>query len=124
MCCVSVIGALLALTLKKYNPDISMLVAIATSLVLFFGILSAAEPVIQKLKELFDSAGVPSEYCVIVLKVLGVCFLCQFACDTCKDAGQSSIASCVELLGKLVITVITLPLITEIISTATKLIGG
>lgn len=124
ICCVAIIGAVLALAIKKTNSDISMLVALATGLIIFFAILSNIAPVLNKLNDLFSATGVSIEYCVILLKVLGICFLCQFTSDTCHDAGQSALATKVELAGKLMITIITLPMLTTIIDTATKLIGG
>ena len=37
---------------------------------------------------------------MILFKTLGICFLAQFAADSCRDAGESALASKVELAGR------------------------
>jgi stage III sporulation protein AD len=61
---------------------------------------------------------------VILFKTLGLCFLAQFAADSCRDAGENALASKVELAGKLAIVILALPLFEKITSTALALIGG
>ena len=58
------------------------------------------------------------------MKTLGICFLTQFAVDSCKDAGESALASKVELAGKVTVVVMALPLFQSIASTAVSLVGG
>lgn len=76
------------------------------------------------MNSLLTRAGMPVEYGGILLKSLGICFLCQFSSDACKDAGQSALASKVELAGKLMIVLIALPMIEDITQTAVGIIGG
>ena len=45
-----------------------------------------------------------------VLKVMGIAYISQFSSDTLRDCEMAAIASKVELAGKLIITVMTLPL--------------
>ena len=59
-----------------------------------------------------------------MFKTLGICFLAQFAADSCRDAGESALASKVELAGKISILVLSLPLFEDIAQTALGLIGG
>lgn len=87
-------------------------------------ILSKISPALNQVNSLLTRAGMPVEYGGILLKSLGICFLCQFSSDACKDAGQSALASKVELAGKLMIVLIALPMIEDITQTAVGIIGG
>ncbi len=119
-----IIAAVLSVMLKKYNPEISMLVAVGAGVVVFALILSKISPALNQVNSLLTRAGMPVEYGGILLKSLGICFLCQFSSDACKDAGQSALASKVELAGKLMIVLIALPMIEDITQTAVGIIGG
>lgn len=119
-----IIAAVLSVMLKKYNPEISMLVAVGAGVVVFALILSKISPALTQVNNLLSRAGMPVEYGGILLKSLGICFLCQFSSDACKDAGQSALASKVELAGKLMIVLIALPMIEDITQTAVGIIGG
>lgn len=119
-----IIAAVLSVMLKKYNPEISMLVAVGAGVVVFALILSKISPALTQVNNLLSRAGMPVQYGGILLKSLGICFLCQFSSDACKDAGQSALASKVELAGKLMIVLIALPMIEDITQTAVGIIGG
>lgn len=124
LCVAVIIAAVLSVMLKKYNPEISMLVAVGAGVVVFALILSKISPALTQVSSLLSRAGMPVEYGGILLKSLGICFLCQFSSDACKDAGQSALASKVELAGKLMIVLIALPMIEDIAQTAVGIIGG
>ncbi len=122
ICVCAVVSSILALTLKKYNQEISMLVTITAGVLIFFVILGAISPVINQITKLAQSANISNEYIQILIKTLGICFICQFSSDACKDAGHSALASKVELSGKLCILILALPMIDDITNTAINII--
>lgn len=124
LCVAAIVAAVLAVLLKRYNPEISMLIAVGAGVVIFVLVLSQISPALTKITDLLSRAGMPAEYGGILFKSLGICFLCQFSSDACKDAGQSALASKVELAGKLMIVVIALPMIEDITQTAVSIMGG
>lgn len=124
VCAVAIVSALLALTIKKTTPQISLVITIAAGVIIFAAILSFLPSTLSKIQTLVSATGMNTEHGSILFKSLGVCFLCQFASDTCKDAGQTSLASKVELVGKIMIVIMALPLVESITQTATTLIGG
>ena len=87
-------------------------------------ILANIVPAIRQINSLLTAAQMPTEYGIILFKTLGICFLAQFAADSCRDAGESALASKVELAGKISIVILALPLFEKIASTALALIGG
>ena len=80
-------------------------------------------PAIKEITTLLSGVGLSEKYGIILFKSLGVCFLAQFAADSCRDAGENALASKVELAGKISILVLSLPLFEEIAQTALGLIG-
>lgn len=120
----AIITVILVLLLNRYHKEYGILVAIAGGGVLLLMILTMMNPVIEQLKDWFDSIGTFGGDLVILLKSMGICFLTQFASDTCKDAGESALASKVELAGKVSVVLVALPLFQSIASTALSLTGG
>ena len=121
---VAVIAAVLSVMLKKYNPEYSIIISLVAGAVLLLLILSRISPAIEQIKDLLSATRMSSEYGQVLLKGLGVCFLTQFAADSCRDAGESALASKVELAGKVMIVLLSLPLFEQIAQTAVSLIGG
>lgn len=124
VCIVAVVSAVLSLFLKKYNAEYSIIISIVCGIVLLLCILSKISPAISQIKDILDQTKMSSEYISILFKSLGICFLTQFASDCCKDAGESAIASKVELAGKVMIVIISLPLFTKVTEIAINLIGS
>ncbi|MGN0550551.1 MAG: stage III sporulation protein AD [Acutalibacteraceae bacterium] len=124
VCVCAIAAAVLAVAIKRHNPEISMLLTAGGGIIIFIAILSAISPVINKINALAQTAGMSQEYVEILIKSLGICFLCQFSSDACKDAGQTALASKVELAGKLFIVILALPMLEDITNTALRLVGG
>lgn len=120
----ALIAAILAVTLKRYNQEYAVIISIIAGVVILVEILLNLTPAVQQISTLLSGTGLSSEYAMILFKSLGICFLAQFSADSCRDAGESALASKVELAGKISILVLSLPLFENIAQTAIGLING
>ncbi len=120
----ALIVATLSVMLKKYLPEYRALISIAAGLILMSVILVHISPLIYKIKNIISHTKVNSEYIFILFKSLGICLITQFTGDSCRDAGENSLASKVELAGKLAVLGCSFPLFENIISCALGLMGA
>ncbi len=51
------------------------------------------------------------------MKIIGIAYVAEFGAQIVRDAGQESIASKIELAGKIFILVLAIPIINVIIET-------
>ena len=121
---IALLATKLSVMIKKYNPEYSIFISIIAGIFILCMILSELTPSIQKINGLISASGISSEYAKILFKTLGVCFLVQFASDSCNDAGESSLASKIELAGKVLIITMALPLFEQVIKIVSGLLGG
>ena len=121
---IAVVAAILSAVLKRYHKEYGIIVTIAAGVIILFSLLAEISPAVSQISVLLDSAGVGEEYTQILFKSLGICFLAQFAADSCRDAGESALAFKVELAGRLAIVLLALPLFQNIAEMALSLIGG
>lgn len=124
VCIIAVISSIIAISLKKNTPEISLVLSIITGVIILMSIATYLPLFTNKLESLMFQTGVNTEYAKILLKAVGICFICQFSSDICKDSGQSALAGKVELAGKILILISALPLIEKILETANSLIVG
>ena len=117
------IVALISTILKKYTLEYSMMINIILSLILIVYIISNFSQVFVQIKHLIDLAKIPEKYWSVLMKCLGICFITQFASDSCKDAKETSLASKIEIIGKFAMMTTSIPLFEEITKTAFELIG-
>ncbi len=117
------IVASISVLLRKNVPEYSLIINIATGLLVITYLISNFLPIFNHIRDLINTAKISEKYYSILFKSLGICFLSQFASDSCKDAGEESLASKVEMVGKIAILTIALPLFEEVTKTALEFIG-
>lgn len=121
---LALVSAVIAVMLRRYNQEYAVVISITAGVIILVQILANIVPAVRQINSLLTAAQMPTEYGIILFKTLGICFLAQFAADSCRDAGESALASKVELAGKISIVILALPLFEKIASTALALIGG
>ncbi len=99
----------------------AFLIAAATGIVIFMMLIGKIGAVIEVLKRLAENSGMESIYLKTVLKIIGIAYIAEFGAQIVRDAGQESIASKIELAGKVLILVLAIPIISIIIETVMKL---
>ena len=114
--------AVICVILKQYKPEFSAALAIGFSVILMLYLLSRITPIVKALETLATQSGIPTKFFSAVTKALGISILVGLACDSCTDVGQNSLASNIELAGKIAIVLLCIPLIGEIVEVVKKLL--
>lgn len=117
------VGTVLALILGQYRPEFRMLVTAAVTLLLMAMVLEQLSPVLEQLRSTMELTGLTGNYAAILFKAVGICLLTQLAGDVCRDSGESSIASKIELAGRAAILLTAMPLIQEVLVWAWELMN-
>ena len=117
------VGTVLALILGQYRPEFRMLVTAAVTLLLIAMVLEQLSPVLEQLRSTMELTGLTGDYAAILFKAVGICLLTQLAGDVCRDSGESSIASKIELAGRAAILLTAMPLIQEVLVWAWELMN-
>ena len=117
---LAIVTGLIALMIKKSNPEIALLLAIAAVISLLVMSAEMVSKVRDTVMSAVDISGISSAIIAPVLKCVGIGIISRIAADICKDAGQSSIASAVELVGTASALYISMPLMRSLL----QMIGG
>jgi stage III sporulation protein AD len=120
---VCIVATAVSILLKQYKPEFSMMVSLGCGVIVFFTVIFSLSPAFDTIQDLMQKVSLDSNYTKVLIKALGICYITQLASDTCKDSGQTAIASKVELAGKVAIILISLPLFTILVDTALNLIN-
>ena len=115
-------GTVLSVLLKKESPQIAMLTAAVTGILIFLMLCAPLGNLISLLKETAEQAGVGEGYFSIVLKVIGIAYLTQFGSQLCADAGENSVAVKIELAGKVLMMTAAAPVLTGLLEMVMNLV--
>lgn len=114
---VGVVGTLLALQFKNGKNEYAIYTVIAVSLVLFYGMKDKLELIQETISTISSLVNINTDYVVILLKMIGITYVAEFATGICKDAGYQTIASQIEIFTKLTILTFSMPVLEALLLT-------
>lgn len=119
---LALIAAILVLIIKEQKPMFAFLLTAFTGIVIFLFLIGKIAGVIEMLEQLANDANINMIFLKTILKIIGIAYIAEFGAQIVRDAGQESIASKIELSGKILIMVMAIPIVSVIIETVVKLL--
>ncbi len=119
---IGLIASAAAVLLRQYKPEYAMVVSLAAAGLIFGLLVADLIPAFSMMRGLMDQVGFSGEYVRILIKCLGICFLCDLAGQICREAGQGAISAKIDLAGKTAVLLLTLPMFEQLLEIALSLI--
>ena len=118
--CIAV--SLLALSLRQQRPEYAMLLSLACGLFVLFFVVGKIGNIFSQLQDLMTGLSGQSELTKIVLKALGICIVAELGSQCCRDAGETAIATKVELAAKAALVLMSIPIFQTLLEVAGELL--
>ena len=113
---VGVIGTFLSMTVRAYKTELGVLTALSTAFLLLSYTVPAIWDIASGIKKLSENAVIDSVYVTAVIKIIGIAYITQFASELAKDANESLLSKKLELVGKISIVALMMPIISGLLS--------
>lgn len=118
---VGIITSITIMLIKQLKPEMAVIIGMAGSIVILLMILNSLSSVINIFVDLTDKIGIDNELIVLVLKIIGIGYITEFSANLCVDCGSSGIADKILLAGKVVIMLLSIPIINNLLEIITGL---
>ncbi len=119
---IGLITCIASLIVKPVRNDFAMLISMVGGIIIFVMILSSLSSAISLINSIAQKTGVNGNLLSIVFKIIGIGYLTEFSASMCADAGSAGLGDKVLLGGKIVILVMSLPIITSILDIVMELL--
>lgn len=110
-------AAILAIQFRKDRPEYSVYLAMGATLIICGAAVSKMTEVLEGIRQIQSYVDLNPEYLKIMIKMLGITYLSEFASDLCKDAGQSTIGDQIQIFARLSILSISMPIVLGLLET-------
>lgn len=120
---LGVVGIIFAVQLRQEKSEVAIYLCVVVSLFIFVGIAGYLETLVETIQEIAGYVDVDSSYITTLIKMLGITYLAEFSSGICKDAGYNSIATQIEMFGKITILVLSLPILLALLRTIQEFFG-
>lgn len=119
-----IVSALMYSLIKHIKPELAPLAALGAACVILVALTDRLLDATGKLQEMLAFAGLEKENVSLLIKALGICIVTQFASDICRENSASSVATAVELAGRIGMLMLSLPMVETVARIAIGLING
>lgn len=121
---IAIIAVLLCVLLRKENAAYGLFVSIAAGLILLLAVLEPMRTLLTQITQLADRIPLHSSWIAAMIKIVGVCFLGEWAIQLCKDAQENAIAVKLEICIRILVLFLCIPILSQLIELIFSLLGG
>lgn len=120
---IGIVGVLLAVGLKNYKAEYGVYIGIAVCLIILGYTTRYFSQILERMEQLRGYLNENYKYLTVLLKAVGATYACEFCAGICKDAGYGGIAGQVEMLGKLYILLVGMPVLMALMESIQAIAG-
>ena len=113
---VAFITAITSLLLKSTKPELSFAVTVTGVIVILLFLVDALKNTLNVFMVISQMTGIENGLLKILLKIVGVGYITEFAAGILNDFGSNAVADKVTLAGKIAIVMLSLPVIESLLT--------
>ncbi|MCD5323524.1 MULTISPECIES: stage III sporulation protein AD [Pontibacillus] len=113
----ALVASVLTIIVKEQKSSIAFFLILFTGIIIFLILIREIAQVFTLLEYIAQKANVNGMYVETILKIIGIAYVAEFGAQITRDAGLGSVASKIELAGKVFILVLAIPILTAVIET-------
>ncbi len=121
ICMISLMGVIAYVVIKGFKQEYSLLIIIVLSMLFLGWIMDIFVEMESGISEISRELEMNKSFYKILFKIMGITYLCEFSSGICKDAGVSSVATQIEILGKMLVLLSGIPIIISVIEVINEL---
>lgn len=119
---VVIISLTAILFLKNTGREYSIILSFAVVIFLFAYSVNDLSSILTEIIGISDGVENLTPYIKLLIKILGISLAAQFTADLCRDCGENALASQTEIISKIVILIMIIPLFKTMINIVTGLL--
>ena len=108
---LGILTIIIATAMRQGKAEYATFVSLTGSILIAFIAVRILDSITGSLERLEKVLHPDMEYVALLMKMIGVTYLSEFASSLCRDAGYSAVAGQIELVGKLTILTIGMPIV-------------
>src|SRR5690625_6201839 len=118
---LGIVASILYIILKDVNASFAFILIVITGIIIFLAVIKQIGAIFQLIETLGEKANIDGIYMETILKIIGIAYIAEIGASLTKDAGLGSVATKIELAGKIFILLLAIPIITTVDRKSTRL---
>ncbi len=118
---VALLTCFAVMLIKPVRNDFAILIGVVGGLIILAFVIGYVSTVMDFFKVIIEKTGISQSLLSLVMKVVGIGYLTEFSASLCADCGNSSLGDKLLFAGKIVLLVISMPIVMNILNIVTEL---
>lgn len=124
ICILAVAGVLLAANIKSQKSEYAVFLSLGLCVLILIFSVDRLSYIVDMIQELMAIVTIDNTYLILLLKLIGIAYITEFAASLCKEAGFGAIASQVELAGKLTMVFMSIPIAFSVLEVVSRFLSS
>lgn len=116
-------GVLLALFLKQQKSEYALYISLTAAILILVFSVNRLQIVMETIQKIESYTHIDGSFVKIMIKMIGITYVAEFASGICKDAGFGAVGNQIEMFGKFSIMAVSVPVLLTLIETIEGFIG-
>ncbi len=112
----------ISIIIRKHQPEYVFILRFFIIIFVAFLSLDYIEDFISSIIETFNLFLIDSSHISLMIKVIGISILTDFISDTLNDNGETALSNIITILARIIIILLSLPVLNGVIAFCLKLI--
>jgi stage III sporulation protein AD len=123
VCVIAIAGVFASLIIKKDKPEYSTMIIMLIGFYIALRVMTMLGNLLDEIGKWQTLIGDNSVYVSLLMKLIGITYLCEFAANLCRDSGHMALGSHIELFGKVAVMVAGFPIVKIMVEMLEDIMG-
>lgn len=119
---LGIAGVLLGLLFRGYREEYTLYLSLTAGVLILSLAGSQLKEVVETVRLLQDNLQIEDSYIRILMKMLLVTYVGQFAAAVCRDCNNTAVAGQIELFGRLTLAALGMPVFVALLQLITDVL--
>lgn len=112
---IALLTCFVAIIVRQIKPEFYIFIIICGCTIISILVLNKFTSIFSYFHQIIEKTNIDNSLFVLIIKIMGVAYITEFAANICIDTNNSSLADKISLAGKVIITCMSLPIITALL---------
>ena len=119
---IGLIALVIIIIVKQYKPEFAIYVSLVAGILILGMTFDTISQIVGVINDYTNKASINNKFVIVLLKITGIAILAEFATSICKDAGESAIATKIDIVTKVLIVSASIPIISSLLEVILKVL--
>lgn len=119
---IGLVAVVVIIIFRQNKPEFVIYIELIAGVIILSLCFDKITNVINFISGISSKIELSNKFVGVMLKITGIAILAEFATSICKDAGESAIASKIEIGSKIIIITTAIPIISSLLEIVLKVL--